>query len=61
MTTAVKQHAHELIESLPDDATWQDLLYALELRADIDAGLQDAKAGRVVELDQLRKDYGLIR
>jgi predicted transcriptional regulator len=61
MTTAVKQRAHELIESLPDDATWQDLLYALELRADIDAGLQDAKAGRVVELDQLRKDYGLIR
>jgi predicted transcriptional regulator len=30
----------------------QDLFYALELRADIDAGLQDAKAGRVVELDQ---------
>ena len=49
MTTAVKQRAHELIEALPEDATWQDLLYALELRADIDAGLQDAKAGRVVE------------
>jgi predicted transcriptional regulator len=61
MTIAVKQRAHELIEALPDDATWQDLLYALELRADVEAGLSDAKAGRVVDVDQLRKDYGLTR
>jgi hypothetical protein len=61
MTTAVKQRAHELIDALPEDASWQDLLYAMELRADIDSGLQDAKAGRVVELEQLRKDYGLTR
>jgi hypothetical protein len=26
MTVAIKQRAHELIEALPDDATWQDLL-----------------------------------
>jgi hypothetical protein len=39
----------------------QDLLYALELRVDVEAGLSDAKAGRVVELNQLRKDYGLSR
>jgi hypothetical protein len=32
------------------------MVYAMELRADIDAGLQDAKAGRVVEFDRLRKD-----
>jgi predicted transcriptional regulator len=61
MTTAVKQQAHELIEALPDDATWQDLLYALELCADVEAGLSDAKAGRVVDVDQLRQDYGLTR
>jgi hypothetical protein len=46
MTVAIKQRAHELIEALPDDATWQDLLYALELRGDVEAGLADAKAGR---------------
>ena len=32
MAEAIKQRAHELIEALPDDATWQDLVYALELR-----------------------------
>jgi hypothetical protein len=49
MTVAIKQRAHELIEALPDDATWQDLLYALELRGDIEAGLADAKGGRILD------------
>jgi hypothetical protein len=57
MTISVKQRAHELIETLPDDATWQDLLYALELRADVEAGLSDARAGRVVEVNELRRSY----
>ena len=56
MTVVIKQRAHQLIEALPDDATWQDLLYALELRADVEAGLVDAKAGRVTEVEQLRRD-----
>jgi predicted transcriptional regulator len=59
MTIGIKQRAHELIEALPDNATWQDLLYALELRADIEAGLADAKAGRLTEFEELRRDYSL--
>ena len=47
----------ELIEALPDDATWQDLLYAIEFRADVEAGLEDAKAGRRTETEELRRDY----
>ena len=61
MTVVIKQRAHELIEALPDDATWQDLLYALELRGDVETGLADAKAGRVTGVDEVRRDYGLRR
>lgn len=43
MTIGIKQRAHELIEALPDNAIWQDLLFALGLRADVEAGLADAK------------------
>jgi hypothetical protein len=46
---------------LPDDATWQDLLYAVELRADVETGLVDAKAGLLTEVEELRRDYGLRR
>jgi len=61
MTEAIKQRAHELIEALPDDATWQDLLYALELRSDVEAALADAQAGRVTDAEELRREYGLRR
>lgn len=54
MTVAIDQRANELIEVLPDGATWQDLLCALELRGDFEAGLADAKAGRVTEVEELR-------
>jgi predicted transcriptional regulator len=36
-------------------------LYALELRSDVEAGLADAKAGRVADADELRREYGLRR
>ena len=61
MAEAIKQRAHELIEALPDDATWQDLLYALEFRGDVEAGLADAEAGRLTDAEDLRKEYGLRR
>jgi len=50
-----------LIEALPDDATWQDLLYALELRGGVEAGLADANAGRVTDTEDLRRAFGLRR
>jgi hypothetical protein len=61
MTVAIKQRAHELIEGLPADATWEDLLYAVDLRTDVEAGLADAKAERLTEAVELRQDYGLRR
>jgi len=61
MTINIKQRAHELIEALPDNATWQDLLYALELGADVEAGLTDANAGRVTDSEDLQREYGRRR
>jgi predicted transcriptional regulator len=55
----LKQQAHALIEKLPDTATWDDLAYEAELRASIDHGLSDAQAGRVVEIEDLMKEFGI--
>ena len=59
MALTIKQRAHEVIEAVSDDATWQELLCALELRSDVEAGLADATAGRVSDTDELRREYGL--
>jgi predicted transcriptional regulator len=40
-----KQQAREVIERLPDSATWDDVAQALA----VEEGLADAKAGRLVD------------
>jgi predicted transcriptional regulator len=54
-----KQQAHALIDEMPDTATWADLAYRLEVRADIEEGLADIKAGRVVSTEELLREFGL--
>jgi predicted transcriptional regulator len=54
-----KELAHALIDELPDTATWSELAYRLEVRADIEEGLADARAGRVVSTEELRREFGL--
>ena len=61
ISTPVKDQARALIDALPEDATWQDVLYALELRSDIETGLGDASADRATDTETLFDDHGLRR
>ncbi len=61
MSTPIKDKARALIDALPEDATWQDVLYALELRSDIETGIGDANADRITDTETLFEDYGLRR
>ena len=56
----LKQQAHQLIDHLPDTATWDDVAYEAELRASIERGLADAKAGRVIPIEDLMKELGVV-
>lgn len=55
----IKEAARRLVDSLPDDATWNDLKYAIYVRQSIEAGLADSDAGRVVDVEEIRKEFGL--
>ena len=46
----VKDEARRLIEDLPDDASWDDLMYTIYVRQAIEAGLRDSEAGRTVDV-----------
>ncbi len=46
--TTIKEQARELVDQLPDDATWKDLLYEIYVRQEIEAGLRDLDEGRVM-------------
>ena len=58
-TPDLKSAAHQLIDALPSDATWDDLMYRVYVRQCIDAGLEDAATGRVVDVEEVRNQFGL--
>lgn len=58
-TTNIKQEAHRLVEKLPEDATWDDLMYEIYVRQAIEAGLADSEAGRTVDVKDVRAKFGL--
>lgn len=55
----VKEEARRLVENLPEDVTWDDLMYRIYVRQAIEAGLADSEANRVVEVEDVRKRFGL--
>ena len=55
----VKQEARHLEDSLPDNATWDDLMYTIYVRQAIESGLEDSDAGRVLDVGEVRARFGL--
>jgi hypothetical protein len=58
-TTTVRDDARRLVDQLPEDATWDDLLYQIYVRQSVEAGLADIQARRVVSSDEVRRRLGL--
>ena len=58
-TTSVKQEAYRIIEELAEDATWDDLMYHIYVRQAAESGLEDNKAGRTLDIEQVRAKFGL--
>lgn len=57
--TNVKETALKLIDQLPDDISWDELVYRIEVRASIERGLAAADAGRLIPHDEVKKHFGL--
>ena len=55
----IKEEAKALVDKLPDNSTWDDLMHEIYVRQIIDKGLEDSKAGRVKPVDEVRKQFGL--
>lgn len=60
-TTSIKEEAKQLIESLPENSTWDDLMHEIYVRQTIEAGLADSAAGRTMSVEDVRAQFGLPR
>ena len=56
MSANIKEEARRLVENLPDDSTWEDLMYQIYVRESIEKGLADSEAGRVTDVEDVIDD-----
>ncbi len=58
-TVMQKEEAHRIVELMPRNATWDDLMHEIYLREAIERGLADSRAGRTMDVREVRAKYGL--
>lgn len=58
-TINVKEEARRLIDKLPENVTWDDLMHEIYVRQSIENGLADSAAGRVRDVADVRAKFGL--
>jgi hypothetical protein len=56
---SIKNEARRLVDQLPEDATWEDLMYEIYVRQTIEAGLRDCEEGRTIPVAEVRRRLGL--
>ena len=54
-----KSEIHRIVDELPDDATFDDLIHRLYVIECIEQGLEAGKQGRVVDVKDVRISFGL--
>jgi len=57
MQATIKKNAIELINSLPDSTTWDDIMYEIYVKQKIDKGLDDVKNGKLTPHENVRKMF----
>jgi hypothetical protein len=55
----IKPEARRLVDQLPDDASWEDLMYEIYVRQAIEAGVKDSQEGRTTPVAEVRRQFGL--
>lgn len=53
----VKEEAKKLIDNLPDEATWDDLMYEIYVRQKIENGLKAVKEDKVISHEDIKKRF----
>ena len=58
-TKDIKEAVLELVQDLPNGATWEDVMYRVYVREAIEAGRKDAAEGRLLDVAEVRRRFGL--
>ncbi len=56
---SIKEEAHRIIDQLPENSTWDDLMHEIYVRQSIEKGLLDSQQGRTTNVEDVRERFGL--
>ncbi len=54
-TVSIKEEAKRLIDSLPSNSTWSDVMYEIYVRHEIEKGIEDLDAGHFKSHEDVKK------
>ena len=57
----VREEVRRLVERLPSNTTWDDVMHEIYVRQAIESGLADSREGRVTEVREVRRRFGLAK
>ena len=57
--TIDKGEAHGIVNRMPENATWDDLIHEIYVRQVIEKGLADSREGRTTDVRNVRQEFGL--
>ena len=58
-TRSIKQQAREIVDELPEDADWDELMRRIYVRKSIQKGVDDSDADRTSSVEAVRREFGL--
>ena len=50
---SAKEEIRKMLDSLPDETTWEDVQYSIYVRERVERGKAEAAAGKLVEQDEI--------
>lgn len=59
MAPNIKDEAGKLIEKLPDNSTWDDVMHEIYVRQAIELGKNDSDTERTLHVSKVRRKFGL--
>lgn len=53
----VKDEVRKLLDEIPEEATWDDVMYEFYVRKKVELGLADLDAGRMVSQEEVEMKW----
>jgi predicted transcriptional regulator len=58
-TPNIKEEARRLVDQMPENSTWDDLMHTIYVLQSVEKGLADSEAGRTTTVEEVQKQFGL--